>query len=120
MKHFDLMSAAELSDVCQGQAYWKHTGVKPGPTLVIIGKGPAIQAATERLQHLESLAYLRGQLLVCPEVPEISIDILISLKTDVEAEAYWHILGAAARAGMISGRGIPPRYLSAGASSSFA
>lgn len=111
MKHFDACFAHGADFFPQDRLH--ITGTKPGPTLVIIGKGPAFHSAIDRLKSLASLAYLRGELWVCPDLPEVSIDTLIHIKTDVEAEAYWHILGAAARLGMISGRGIPTRHLKA-------
>lgn len=111
MKHFNATLEGQVKDANAVSGGWQLTGPKPGPTLVIVGSGAALAGAVKRLQALPSLAYLRGHLRVCSTIPDIAIDTLVSIKTEVEQDAYWHILAAAARLGMISGRGIPARFL---------
>ena len=91
--------------------FWRKTGLKSGPVLVVTGCGAGLDGAVRRLKALPSLGYMRGELTVSRLAFSCGADMYLQLSGLPEMESYWRILAAATRLGMISGRGVPARYL---------
>ena len=88
-------------------------GDRPGPRLVVSGASPALRAAAEELWKLGDLVTMRGSL----ELREGRIydfggyaDDMMHLSAD-ERAPHMRILGRMTALGMVTGRGIPLRFV---------
>lgn len=102
---------------------FRVTGHRAGPSVVVAGHGSDAQAFFRRLLMIESLPWLRGDLVLLSldnhhTVPDEvvldqvyaemgRVDRTLHLTDGKSADLYWTILRFLARVGMISGRGVP-------------
>lgn len=102
-------------DVEMAASELKVSGAKQGPTLGVLINSENSAEIVSRLAALPSLAYLHGVLLIGTsfEVSEDEpIDAVLDLREQSDpVDMFWTLLARATSLGMISGRGIPARYL---------
>ncbi len=91
-------------------------GLYTGPRLLVTGPAPIIRAVSDLLWDRHDLANIRGHLILRVEGPDPAYDLPddhFEIAGDVETArfAYLRILGRMTALGMISGRGIPLRWV---------
>jgi hypothetical protein len=101
------LKAVSISD----ELVWMLSGVRLGPVLLITGMGKPMRGAIQRMQRVPSLGYMRGEIIFAEGQGALHSDMHLDIANLPAAEAYWCILAAATRLGMISGRGVPAGYL---------
>jgi hypothetical protein len=89
-------------------------GHLPGPTLAVAGAPDVLRALACALAKIPTLPRMRG-VLVLGMAPDISVDSSVIVdEPDAPIQTIiWRVLAEAARLGMISGRGVPRRFLDA-------
>jgi hypothetical protein len=89
-------------------------GHLPGPNLVVAGAPDVLRALARGLSNIPTLSRMRGA-LVLGMAPEINVDasVFVDEPDAPIQDIIWSVLAEAARLGMISGRGVPARFLDA-------
>lgn len=90
------------------------TGDKPGPRLIVTGDVDLMRELADRFWDVPELAQIRGALVFRQDNQDPAFDRpddVLNLRTLNETAAYYQILGRMTALGMISGRGVPVRWV---------
>lgn len=90
-------------------------GTYVGPRLVVTGPKSLLQDLSDRFWEVPGLTRMRGELVFRPEGQDPIYDepdavLSLSNRSDDDG-AYFRILGRMTALGMISGRGVPQRWV---------
>ncbi len=92
------------------------TGLRDGPRLVVTGPETVIPAVADMLWDRPDLATIRGSLIVRVADQDPAFDLpddVLTLDGNAKSArfAYFRILGRMTALGMITGRGVPNRWV---------
>lgn len=90
------------------------TGDRPGPRLVVLGGDEIVRGLVDRLWNLPDLMHIRGALIVRADDQDAAFDrpdAVFNVSAKNEIAAFYQVLGRMTRLGMISGRGVPVRWV---------
>ena len=91
-------------------------GLYSGPRLVVTGPEPLVRVVADMFWDRRDLATIRGSLVLRSDGPDPAFDLpdeTLAIDGDVETArfAFLQILGRMTALGMISGRGVPLRWV---------
>jgi len=89
-------------------------GSQAGPRLVVMGDVDLMRELSERFWDLPGLESIRGDLVLRQDDQDPVFDLpddVLQLKTLNITAAYYQVLGRMTALGMISGRGVPVRWV---------
>ena len=90
-------------------------GTYVGPRLVVTGPAAQMRDLADRFWDVPGFSRMRGSLVLRPDGQDPSYDTpdaVLRLKADVSVDdAYFQVLGRMTALGMISGRGVPRRWV---------
>ncbi len=92
------------------------TGLRDGPRLVVSGPDALVRALAEMFWDRPDLAIMRGSLVIRDThqdpVYDMADDVLVvDGSVDAARFAYFRVLGRMTALGMITGRGVPHRWV---------
>ena len=90
------------------------TGEKAGPRLVVTGDLDLMRHVADRFWDVPSMNDIRGSVVLREDNQDPAFDQpddVLHIRTHDDAVAYFQILGRMTALGMISGRGVPLRWV---------
>ena len=90
------------------------TGLSAGPRLVVTGPPDVMEEVAELFWNRTDLATLRGSLVLRATGPDPAFDLpddTLTLAPTAPEHGFLQILGRMTALGMISGRGVPLRWV---------
>ena len=90
------------------------TGSKAGPRLVVTGDVDLMRDLADRFWDIPDLTHMRGALVLREDDQDPAFDLpddVLRLRTLNGTAAYYQTLGRMTALGMISGRGVPYRWV---------
>ena len=89
-------------------------GKKDGPRLVVAGPDDTVRALAEMFWDLPDIVNMRGSLVLRDDTQDPAFDLpdaVLTLRTSRSTEAFLQTLGRMTALGMITGRGVPRRWV---------